>query len=149
MIRTSRRLALARTLLIMLLVFIWGNSMMPGGISGAISNRVKEILACFLPIRPESEDGSGHLIRKLAHFTEFAALGATLGWLCGMLKKGRIRPFVCGVLTASIDETIQCFAPDRGPSVKDVLLDSCGVLTGMILLYAGHTYLKHAWRKTK
>lgn len=149
MIRTSRRLQIAKTLLICILVFIWGNSLMPGEVSGAISNRVKELLANFLPIGPEEEDGSGHLIRKLAHFTEFAALGATLGWLCGMLNKGKIRPFVYGVLAASIDETIQRFVPDRGPSVKDVLLDSCGVLTGIVLLYAGHTYFKNIRRKTK
>ena len=149
MIRTSRRLTIARTLLICLLVFIWGNSLMPGEVSGAISNWVKDLLANLLPMGPEEEDGGGHLIRKLAHFTEFAALGATLGWLCGMLKKGRIRPFVCGVLTASIDETIQRFVPDRGPSMKDVLLDSCGVLTGIVLLYAGHTYFKNIRRKTK
>lgn len=149
MIRTSRRLTIAKTLLICLLVFIWGNSLMPGEVSGAISNWVKELLANLLPMGPEEEDGGGHLIRKLAHFTEFAALGATLGWIFGMLNKGKIRPFVYGVLAASIDETIQRFVPDRGPSGKDVLLDSCGVLTGIVLLYAGHTYFKKIRRKTK
>ena len=143
MIRTSRRLNIAKTLLVCLLTFIWGNSLMPGEISGTISGWVKELLAEFLPIGTEEEEGH-HLLRKLAHFTEFMALGATLGWLCGMLNKGRIRPFVYGVLAASVDETIQRFVPDRGPSVKDVLLDSCGVLTGIVLLYLGHTYLnKH------
>ena len=149
MIRTSRRLTIAKTLLICLLVFIWGNSLMPGEVSGAISNWVKELLANLLPMGPEEEDGGGHLIRKLAHFTEFAALGATLGWIFGMLNKGKIRPFVYGVLAASMDETIQHFVPDRGPSGKDVLLDSCGVLTRIVLLYAGHTYFKKIRRKTK
>lgn len=149
MIRTSRRVTVAKTLLICLLVFIWGNSLMPGEVSGTISNWVKELLAKFLPTGLEEEDDGGHLIRKLAHFTEFAALGATLGWLCGMLNKGKIRPFLYGVLAASMDETIQRFVPDRGPSVKDVLLDSCGVLTGMVLLYLGHTYFKNYWRKIK
>lgn len=143
MIRTSRRLTTAKILLICLLIFIWGNSLMPGEISGGISNKVKELLASVLPIGAQEEDGGGHLIRKLAHFTEFAALGATLGWLFGMLNKGKIRPFVCGVLAASADETIQRFVPDRGPSVKDVFLDSCGVLAGMVLLYLGHTYFKN------
>ena len=142
MIRTDKRIRIAVCLLILILTFIWGNSLMPGEVSGAISNWVKDILANFLPMGPEEEDGGGHLIRKLAHFTEFAALGATLGWLFGMLKKGKLRPFGCGVLAASIDETIQRFVPDRGPSVWDVLLDSCGVLTGILLLYLGHTYYK-------
>ena len=145
--KTDRRLRICNCLLVCILAFIWGNSLMPGALSGAISDWVKELLANLLPIGPEGEDDGGHLIRKIAHFTEFAALGATLGWRCGMLGKGRIRPFVYGVLAAAVDETIQRFVPDRGPSVKDVCLDSCGVLTGMILLYLGHTYLKSTWRK--
>lgn len=142
MIRTSRRLRLCTCLLICILTFIWGNSLMPGEISGAISDWVKEILANILPIGPEEDDGSGHLVRKLAHFTEFTALGATLGWLFGMWNKGKMPAFAYGVLAASIDETIQRFVPDRGPSVWDVCLDSCGVLTGIVLLYLGHTYYK-------
>lgn len=140
--KTDKRIRIATCLLICILTFIWGNSLMPGEVSGAISNWVKEILAKILPLGPEEDDGSGHLIRKLAHFTEFAALGATLGWLFGMLQKGKLLPFGCGVLAASIDETIQRFVPDRGPSVWDVALDSCGVLTGIVLLYLGHTYYK-------
>ena len=149
MIRTDKRLRIATFLLICILAFIWGNSLMPGQVSGAISDFVKDLLAKILPLGPEEDDGKGHLIRKLAHFTEFAALGATLGWLYGMLGKGRLRPFLWGVLAASVDETIQRFVPDRGPSVKDVCLDSCGVLAGIVLLYAGHTYCKNTWRTSK
>ena len=46
------------------------------------------------------------------------------------------------VITASADETIQCFVPDRGPAVKDVCIDSAGVLTGIILLWFGYNYVK-------
>ena len=140
--RTDKRIRICTCLLICILTFIWGNSLMPGEVSGAISNWVKDFLAGFLPLGPEEDDGSGHLIRKLAHFTEFAALGATLGWLFGMLNKGKLRPFVYGAAAASVDETIQRFVPDRGPSIWDVCLDSCGVLTGIVLLYLGHTYYK-------
>jgi len=140
--RTDARLRICTVLLVCILTFIWGNSLMPGEVSGAISDWVKGILAGFFEQGPEEEDNGGFLIRKLAHFTEFAALGATLGWLFGMLNKGKLRPFGCGVLAASIDETIQRFVPDRGPSVWDVALDSCGVLTGILLLYLGHNYYK-------
>lgn len=140
--RTDKRLKIATWLLICILIFIWGNSLMPGEVSGAISGKVKELVAKLLPMGPDEGDGGGHLIRKLAHFTEFAALGATLGWLFGMLNLGKLRPFGCGVAAAAIDETIQRFVPDRGPSIWDVCLDSCGVLTGIVLLYLGHTYYK-------
>ena len=88
-----------------------------------------------------ASEGSG-LLRKLAHFTEFTALGMCLGWLFGMLQKKKVWPLLCGVLAACIDETIQIFVPDRGPGLLDVGIDSCGVLAGIFLLYFGHTYLK-------
>ena len=141
MIRTERRLRLCSALLILNLAFIWGNSMLPGEISGAISDWVKELLAMLFPGDGPVSSGGG-LLRKVAHFTEFAALGALFGWLFGMLKKEKHLPFLCGVAAACVEETIQRFVPDRGPSLFDVGIDSCGVLTGMILLYLGHTYFK-------
>lgn len=146
MIRTDKRLRICTALLVCNLAFIWGNSLMPGELSGAFSDWVKDILMRLLPFGSPS-DGGGGLLRKLAHFTEFACLGMCLGWLFGMLGRGKLLPLGCGVLAASIDETIQRFVPDRGPSLRDVCIDSCGVLTGLFLLYLGHTYLKK--RSTK
>ena len=139
--RTDKRLRLCIALLICNLVFIWGNSLLPGEISGAFSDWVKSILMKLLPLGPNPASGRG-LLRKIAHFTEFAALGMCLGWFHGMLRKGKVRPFLWGVLAAAIDETIQCFVPDRGPAVKDVCIDSAGVLMGIILLWVGHDYFK-------
>lgn len=141
MIRTDKRLRLCTALLICNLIFIWGNSLLPGEVSGAFSDWVKDILAKLFSGDPENPSGGG-LLRKAAHFTEFAALGVCLAWLHGMLGKGKLRPFLWGVLAASMDETIQRFVPDRGPSIKDVCIDSAGVLTGMILLWTGYHHLK-------
>ena len=140
--RTDKRLKLCVTLLVCNLVFIWGNSLLPGEVSGAFSDWVKAILEAILPGNQDDDSLGGGLLRKLAHFTEFTCLGLLLGWLFAMLQKGRVLPFLCGVAAASLDETIQRFVPDRGPSVKDVCIDSCGVLIGIVLLYLGHTYLK-------
>lgn len=141
MICTQKRLRICTALLIANLAFIWGNSLLPGEISGAISDWVKNLLALLFPGDGPIASGGG-LIRKIAHFTEFAALGALLGWLFAMLQKKKYWPLLCGITAACVDETIQRFVPDRGPSLKDVGIDACGVLTGMILLYLGHTYLK-------
>ena len=65
-----------------------------------------------------------------------------LTWLLGMLGKPGCWPLFLGMAAACVDETIQIFVPDRGPSVRDVALDSSGVLAGMILLHLGHTYYK-------
>ena len=42
-------------------------------------------------------------------------------------------PLFFGLLTAVIDETIQLYVPGRSSSVKDVLLDFSGVLTGLFI----------------
>lgn len=141
MIRSKKRLRLCWTLIAALLTFIWGNSLMPGWISQAISDALAGLLLGTKPVDGEMAAGSG-ILRKLAHFTEFAGLGMCLAWLHGMLHKGKIRPFLWGVLAAAADETIQCFVPERGPGIKDVCIDSAGVLTGIILLWLGYDCLK-------
>ncbi len=146
MIRTEKRLRLCTVLLICNLIFIWGNSLLPGEVSGAFSDWVKSVLSRIFAGSEDDVSGGG-LLRKLAHFTEFAALGMCLAWLHGMLEKGKVRPFLWGVAAASVDETIQRFVPDRGPSVKDVCIDSAGVLTGIILLWTGYHYLKRRFTK--
>ena len=139
--RTDKRLRLCITLLICNLVFIWGNSLLPGEISGAFSDWVKSILARLFTGDSNAPAGGG-LLRKIAHFSECTALGLCLGWLHGMLQKGRLRPFLWGAAAAAVDETIQRFVPDRGPSLKDVCIDSAGVLTGIILLWFGYYFVK-------
>ncbi len=138
---TDKRLRLCITLLICNLIFIWGNSLLPGEISGAFSDWVKGILVKLFSGGPATASGGG-LLRKLAHFTEFAALGMCLAWLHGMLQRGKLQPFFWGAAAAAVDETIQRFVPDRGPSIKDVCIDSAGVLTGIILLWTGYHFVK-------
>ena len=137
----KKRLRICIALLTLNVLFIWGNSLLPGTISGAISHFVRDILAFLLP-GGSAEPDTGHgLVRKLAHFTEFACLGGLLYWLFAMLKKIPWLALPCGILVAAVDETIQMFVPDRGPSIWDVAIDSSGVALGMILLFIGY-YMK-------
>ena len=144
--RTSRRMGLCIAMILAILVFIWGNSLMPAQVSLTFSNWVADLLH----IEPSAETtvltGRG-ILRKVAHFLEFAALGFSLGCLFGMLRKGVLLPFLCGAAAACIDETIQLFVPNRGPGLADVLLDSCGVAAGIALLYFGYTCIQK--RSTK
>ena len=144
MIRTDRRIRICTALLIANLCFIWGNSLLPGEISGALSDWVKSILEAILPGDGISTPGGG-LLRKLAHFTEFAALGIWLFWLFSMLGKHRSLALLCGTLAACMDETIQIFVPDRGPGLRDVIIDTCGVVAGMMLLQIGYSL----WRRKR
>ena len=141
MIRTDKRLPAATVLLILNLAVIWGNSLLPGEISGAISGFVRDLIALLLP--GDGTPGQGHgLLRKLAHFTEFATLGMILTWIMGMLSKPLPLALACGFAAACVDETIQMFVPDRGPAFTDVLIDTSGVLTGLLLLL-----LIRRWRR--
>lgn len=137
MTKTKKRLRMCCTLLALNLVFIWGNSLLPGHISGALSDFVKSILDWLLPGNGEDTPGGG-LLRKLAHFTEFACLGSLLFWLIGMLRQKRwelyLWPMLAGVAVAAVDETIQCFVPLRGPALKDVGIDTLGVITGIVII---------------
>lgn len=141
MIRTEKRLRLCWTLLILNLCFIWGNSLLPGEISGALSDWVKDLLHAILP-GGASTGASGGLLRKIAHFTEFALLGAVLSWLFGMLKKHPALALFCGAAAACVDETIQRFVPDRRPSLIDVGIDTCGVVVGIAILLIGHHFIQ-------
>ena len=141
MIRTKNRLRLCIALLTLNLTFIWGNSLLPGEVSAAFSDWVKGLLSYLLPGGMASGGGGG-LLRKVAHFTEFAALGMCLKWLLSMLEKKAWIGIFWGGLAACVDETIQIFVPGRGPGIKDVGIDVLGVCTGIFLLCFGHTLLK-------
>ena len=143
MIRTERRLRLSKWLIACILCFIWGNSLLPGSVSGAFSNWVKDMLAFLLPGEVPGVTTGGGLLRKIAHFSEFAALGAALCWRFGMLEKKKILALVYGFGAACVDETIQVFVPDRGPGLKDVAIDTCGAAAGIAVLLLGYTIRKH------
>lgn len=142
MIRTEKRLRLSEWLIVLILCFIWGNSLLPGEISGKISDWVKELLAALFPGEVPGVTTGGGLLRKIAHFTEFAALGLCLTWRFGMLEKRKSNALAFGALAACVDETIQLFVPDRGPAIRDVMIDTCGVAAGMGLILLVHTFTK-------
>ena len=147
MIRTEKRMRLCTALLVLNVLIIWGSSSLPGQISGAISGWLRDLIASlFGGGAGESDTGHG-LLRKLGHFVEFACLGAGFTWLFSMLKKPVALSLLCGFSVACVDETIQCFIPERGPSVKDVLLDTAGVAFGLALILMGCAIYKRKNKK--
>ena len=143
MIVTQRRLRLSAWFIACLLCFIWGNSLLPGSVSGQISDWVKNLLAALLPGEVPGVTSGGGLLRKIAHFSEFAALGFCLCWRFGMLEKRKILALAYSFGTACLDETIQLFVPDRGPAIRDVAIDTCGAAVGIAALLLGHTIINH------
>lgn len=142
MIHTEKRRRICNALIGALLVFIWGNSLLPGEISQAFSDWVKALLSFLLSGESTGSGAGSGILRKIAHFTEFTALGCLLCWRAGMLKKQKYVPFLWGVSAACVDECIQIFSPGRAARITDVLLDSAGVLTGLLLLTIGYNIIK-------
>lgn len=89
-------------------------------------------------------------VRKSAHAAEYAFLGILLtgmyqayGWKG---KRWALLSLGTGVLYAASDEFHQLFVPGRSGQFSDVVLDSCGVLAG-VLLAIGVKKLIDRWRK--
>ena len=137
--RTKTRMGLCIALLCLLLAFIWGNSLLPGEYSAAFSQWVKDFLRELLGLEGNGSPSGHGLLRKAAHFTEFACLGMCLQWLHAMLGKKVQYGVLWGFLAACADETIQKFVPDRGPSFADVLIDTAGVAVGIGVLFLVYT----------
>lgn len=123
--------AISGIFLLLWLGFIWGNSLLPGTDSAAVSGFVGELLSLvFGPWVLEAT----YLLRKLAHFTEFALLGGLLAWNGKLWQKpGAALPALAGLLAAMTDESIQLLSPGRASMVTDVWIDFAGVVTGITI----------------
>lgn len=129
-------------LLVMILCFIWGNSLLSKEASGELSNSVAKALASVFGLESVDEsgmvEGTG-MLRKIAHFLEFCALGAVSFCLAGQLisSKGILALILSleGILVAFLDETIQIFSL-RGPQIKDMWIDLSGFAVGCLLAVA-------------
>ncbi len=144
--RILNKIFLLITICVMVMIFFFSSQ--DGEESSSTSTRVLEvILSLFIKDYRElgEEERIGyidmysHIIRKAAHFTEFAVLGffsssflSTLERRIGNKKRFLIS-FIYGVFYAFFDEAHQLFSLARSGSIKDVLIDSLGVFTGVTL----------------
>ena len=127
-------------LVILMVAFIWGQSMLPGALSAQESAFVLELLQPVVEplhriLAEMGREVDPHLlVRKLAHFTEYAVLGVLM-YLLFVKPDGRSRyllPAGLCLATAGVDEGIQIFAEDRGPALRDVAIDFCGSCVGIL-----------------
>lgn len=117
------------------LTFIWGNSTQSIEVSQALSLGVLKKVKPVLEVMAGVGNVTDHFVRKLAHFTEFAALGTQLALLLILFGRVRLQSVVnCaffGLIVATLDETIQIFSY-RGAQVQDVWLDFAGFCAGLL-----------------
>ncbi len=124
-------------LIVLNVAFIFFQSTRSKDESKETSDNVGEIVGEIIP--PDTKPG-GFIqtnLRKIAHFVEFASLGA-LTSLYLIFFKRRILfaalSFPTGLFIALFDETIQIFS-SRGSSVKDVWIDFLGFASISIIFY--------------
>ena len=103
------------------------------------SRIIRPILEFLFPAEsPETITLYHGIIRKFAHFAEYAVLGL-LASRAFTESVFRWRPYVLAVLlvcvVAAIDETNQSFNPNRTGSAVDVLIDVLGGLTAVGFYY--------------
>ena len=136
--KRQMKITLLAVLLAGNLLFIWGNSLLPASASSELSGGLLEMLGWVGVIAEK-------VLRKLAHFSEFACLGLLLCLLFHTFDSRSLSaPLLCGILAAMVDETIQLGVPGRSAAVLDVWIDTAGVTTGVAMaLFALWLIRKH------
>lgn len=100
--------------------------------SASLSGWFVERVTNLAPLEPEVVS---LLVRKGAHVSEYAILGALLMWAWRARSlRAALGPAAIGVLFAVSDEVHQAFVPGRAGQVSDVLIDSVGIAIGVILM---------------
>ena len=115
-------------------------------ISGSLSEQVTEFIVNILS-KLKTMDVSSKLyyverlhpiIRKLAHFGVYTVVGfSIMGFMCTFNIRNIFKviiSFLVGATYAITDEIHQYFIPGRCASIRDICIDSVGVLTGIFIL---------------
>ena len=131
-------------LIILVLAFIWGHSVISTDNSSEESANIMRILQSVLDFLNIPVTLTQQFVRKLAHFSEHAVAGLVLGiFMYPRLMDAETRreqiecavlPLIIGFFIGFIDETIQIFS-GRGPLIQDVWIDFFGVFLGVSLAY--------------
>lgn len=77
------------------------------------------------------------LIRKTAHFSEYAFLGILMYTNLKEYIRNKYLPvsFILSAAYAASDEIHQRFVSERSFALMDIFIDSCGALTGIVLIH--------------
>lgn len=121
--------------------FIWGHSLIQGPQSSLESGLVVALVRpLFEALGVTDVDLMTLIVRKGAHFSEYALLGVLAAGLFRARRRERGRaPFPWAYLVALVpvaDESLQLLVPGRSGQPTDVLIDLAGLLVGAGLFLA-------------
>ena len=132
-------------IVIAIMAFIFFQSALPADLSSEESGRVVDLIVrLFQGVAPIDRETLVFIVRKGAHFTEYMILG---GFLVPAVKewmavdttpvpvvRERITAWLAGTLYTVTDEIHQSFVPGRSCELRDMGIDSCGVLAGVLVV---------------
>ena len=132
-------------IVIAIMAFIFFQSALPADLSSEESGRVVDLIVrLFQGVAPIDRETLVFIVRKGAHFTEYMILG---GFLVPAVKEWmavdttpvpaameRITAWLAGTLYAVTDEIHQFYVPGRSCELRDIGIDSCGVLAGVLVV---------------
>lgn len=146
------------TIVTFVTIFIFSNQNgdESGSTSREFTKKIIEILQLDKNLS-ESEkeniiENSQFVIRKLAHFTIYTVAGINIFGFFNTFdikKKNKVLgALLVGVTYAMSDEIHQMFSGDRTPAIRDVVIDSCGVLFGVFIFLIVNRIIKMIKNKT-
>ena len=155
------RFFLAASILTAALIFFFSAQQGPdsaelsGDVTLTVARIVRPDYTRLPPVQRQSFlESLGLIVRKCAHFSEFALLAFNLAcWLrLKFYEKGRAfalpRAWLIATLYAVTDELHQMFVAERGPAVLDVCIDSAGALAGVMVALVAFILVRKRQQET-
>ncbi|HBI73812.1 MAG TPA: hypothetical protein DEG06_04480 [Lachnospiraceae bacterium] len=156
---TIRKLSWLPAAIIMIIIFLFSAkpAVSSAESSRTIANAVLNIAENFMDPAQWQEDRDNvldtvdHIVRKTAHFMEYAILASAIELHYWITKRKGIRFILLSILFsflyAATDEFHQLFVPGRSGEFKDVMIDTVGAATGAFLFYFLLILIEHIKRK--
>lgn len=115
--------------------------------SGAVTQVLQTVVSAVSPGGVVKEG----IVRKLAHFTEYAVLGMMLMLCVRIYTKRYLQnvfiPLFAALAAGVIDEMIQLTSSGRSSEVRDVVIDFSGAAMGIIICILLIILYNHMTRK--
>ena len=131
---------------IMIFLFSADDAAESSSLSGAVTRKLINLYYHFFSGNnnavltvPVVTDDAEAIVRKMAHFTEYMAVGF-LSFGIAVIWMQRIKAGIVAVtlqvfLSAGLDEIHQYFVPGRYASFRDVLIDTAGGIAGIMIVF--------------
>ena len=125
-------------LVVLFILFIWDNSLQNDISSDGLSLTITQWLSPILYKLGITGDmwSLNRIVRKLAHVFEFAVLGGCLYVALHQFNReyAGLKVIAIGLVIAILDECLQLTSIGRHASIRDVAIDTAGVIIGVAVV---------------